>query len=144
MIGDWIKVSENNLIGKVILLNTQPSLTHYVHPGVTIQAGEILYHEHVDVFEPIPLTSEIFEKNSFELNEQDTPLFTLRVYSLDDDDIAFLQRPKGGWKLMHGKNTSSQQELFFGESKFVCMPIQYVHELQHALRLCGIGKEIVL
>jgi hypothetical protein len=31
-----------------------------------------------------------------------------------------------------------------GPDTALCLQIRYIHELQHALRLCGIEKEIVL
>lgn len=120
------------MIGDIVSVSGKP-----IHVTLaTIRAG-------IEV-KPIELTSEIFEKSGFTLNEEENPILTIRVYSLDADDVAVIQRPKGGWKFMHGNATSNQQDLFFGDGKFVCMPIQYVHELQHALKLCGIEKKVVL
>ena len=74
-------------------------------------------------FEPIPLTPELLKKNGF-------------IYN----DSPFVQ----GWEQFG-------LTLFLGGNGFritcgqnVAMVIDSVHELQHALRLCGIDKEIVL
>lgn len=78
----------------------------------------------VDNLQPIPLTGEILEKNGFEW----------RAYGvvLAGEDMALVQCGDY-WKI---KPNQYSNDTF-------CY-IWYVHELQHALRLCGIDKEIVL
>lgn len=85
----------------------------------------------------IPLTPEILEKNGFvnkkgrfmqKGNFDDPPLI---MWHLIDDKI--LGHPKSQLEIHHGE-----------ESIHVSLLCIYVHELQHALRLCGIEKEIVL
>lgn len=76
-------------------------------------------------FEPIPLTPEILEKNGFEK-------------LLDDDGIHYR------FVLIEGHTKFA---LKYARSVFQWLnPIdfKYVHELQHALKLCGIEKEIEL
>lgn len=77
--------------------------------------------------EPIPLTPEILEKNGFEKEwDEDIMLMvcdniiveTGDNYKLYKDGKMYLRR--------------------------VLAPLYYVHQLQHALRLCGIEKEIIL
>lgn len=137
MIGDWV-LAEGKLT-QVTDIDKYDGINRKWIAGC--ENGGCIWEEYI---EPISLTPEIFEKSGFTLNEEENPIFTIRVYSLDADDVAVIQRPKGGWKFMYGKETSNQQNLFFGDGKFVCMPIQYVHELQHILKVCGIDKEIVL
>lgn len=74
---------------------------------------------------PIPLTPEILEKNGFELQRDKSELGTLDTYWLGSELGAFR---------IHRLNNGDYQ---FGLAK-----ISNVHELQHALRLCGINKEI--
>lgn len=101
-------------------------------------------------FEPIPLTPEILEKNGFlqngigsdeieildpdysdetyvwqERDEYDN-LFTVSVYNLNDGI--------GNWSLEIVDSPKGKMEL----------EIKYVHELQRALRICGIEKEVEL
>ena len=66
---------------------------------------------------PIPLTAEIFEKNGFK--NIDTGL------DCDGSNIY--------WKTNNGYSINTQD-----------INLNFVHELQHALRLCGINKEITL
>ena len=85
------------------------------------------WHNRPEQFEvtiqPIPLTPEILEKNGFK-NEG-------YFGKLDIEDFHVL---------CDTKNVA----IFHNEHTDVDIPIMYVHELQHALRLCGIEKEIEL
>jgi len=76
----------------------------------------------VEYLEPIPLTPEILEKNEFSDN-----------YAVDDQSYAV----DGGGDVVGvhiiGKG-GIMDEMYF----------KYVHQLQQALRLCGIEKEIIL
>ena len=74
-----------------------------------------------DEIEPISLTSEILEKNGFVVESRDCHGKPLQYCELVD----------GLWIDISGEN--------FFEGK-----LEYVHQLQHALRLCGIEKEIEL
>ena len=71
--------------------------------------------------EPIPLTPEILEKNGFVVESRDYHGNPLQYCALVD----------GLWIDISGEN--------YFEGK-----LEYVHQLQHALRLCGIEKEIIL
>ena len=82
---------------------------------------------------PIPLTDEILEKNGMHFNEDGTG-----VYCFEEDHQFSLQI-----------STNKDKDVFRWqqtrvEQPFLCIIFHYVHELQHALRLCGIDKEIVL
>lgn len=87
--------------------------------------------------EPIPLTTEILEKNGFvskkgrfmQLGNFDNP--PLILWHLVDEPI--LGHPKNQLEIHHG-----------AENIHVSFMCHYVHELQHALKLCQIDKEIVL
>lgn len=77
-------------------------------------------------FHPIPLTPEILEKNGFFHNGDKwyTPeLFTLERWSK-------------GWSIVIACTCGD----------YVCevCTIKYVHQLQHALRLAGVEKEITI
>ena len=78
---------------------------------------------HVDELKPIPLTPEILEKNGFK-------------------DMGFFGKLEiGPWRLIC--DSGNLAVLHEGrEEEYINIPISYVHELQHALRLCGIEKEI--
>lgn len=72
---------------------------------------------------PIPLTPEILEKNGFKyINEE--PFFV-------------------GWE-QYGMVLDKRAGGGFSVSILIATPIDYVHELQHLLRLLKIDKEIEL
>ena len=74
-----------------------------------------------DDIDPIPITPEILEKNGFVKESRENHGNNLQYCILTD----------GLWIDISGEN--------FFEGK-----LEYVHQLQHALRLCGIEIEIVL
>lgn len=102
------------------------------------------------IIEPIPLTPEILEKNGFYLG-----------YTSNQEDAASqihctLPEPMWTWDEGAGSiqisfpNESDGGEMYLSDQNFdrdlhfvFCENI-YVHELQHAIRLCGEEKEIEL
>ena len=86
--------------------------------------------------EPIPLTPEILEKNGFEKQWQDN-----YEYSDDDENLNMTFFPKSS---NYTNGAYDYIDIEKGCMTINEMPIEFVHELQHALRLCGIEKEIIL
>ena len=120
MIGDILKTVFNQKIVKV--KEIKQSCIYTENNGYD-------YNE----IEPIPLTAEILEKNGFVYREAEetcaTEAFHLwilvgSIFALDDDSW---------WRSVK----DGELHVEFGG-----FPLKYVHELQHALRLCGIDKEI--
>lgn len=118
MIGDWIMINP---------------ISYYQVEQIRMEFGELrIYPKDTEVFVteneimPIPLTPEILEKNGFE--------------KWDD-----------GWCTYDQENTGIEVAWvgtilkIGGECGNLELPaVMYIHELQHALRLCKIEKEIVL
>ena len=82
----------------------------------------------VEVIEPIPITPEILERNGFQKNEM------YFVCHLDED-----------FELWYYPHLGSLRYEYNGEliAKFPDA-MNYVHQLQHALKMCGIDKEIII
>lgn len=126
MIGDW--VSLNGIPIKIQSINGPK--------------GELTINHHIYWVEdiiPIPLTPEILKRNGFVLTEVGdngiaTPRNNINRYEKHEcktkwrDIIMWYDRITKKWCL-HGINS---------------IQLNYIHELQHALRLCGIKKEIEL
>lgn len=85
-------------------------------------------------FEPIPLTAEILEKNGFDCSDKEI----IHLYFEDGDYKGYF-----ALRAMYEKETGIQKGWGFLAFN-VLVVLDYVHELQHALKLCGIDKEIVL
>lgn len=89
------------------------------------------YHE--TQVEPIPITPEILEKNGFVQNPRSK---SRRSYQICNSDV-YISWWRGRLNILF--------KPFIGHStNHVNVDGKYVHELQHALRICGIEKEIVL
>ena len=82
--------------------------------------------------EPIPLTREILEKNGF-IRDM---FYGEWQFDLDPFPFSVVQRKNNSWYL-------GREEHGIAHNREI-IDISYVHELQHALRLCGIEKEIEL
>ena len=84
--------------------------------------------------EPIPLTREILEKNGFDCSDKEIA----RFYFEDGD-----YKEHFTLRAMYEKETGTQKGWGFFAFN-VLVVLDYVHELQHALKICGIEKEILL
>lgn len=80
----------------------------------------------ISEIEPIPLTPEILEKNGFA--------------ERFDDDLVLMECEGIVMEIGNNYTRFKDGKMFLHR---VLTPLYYVHELQHALKLCGIEKEIV-
>lgn len=97
------------------------------------------YHDNVwdeKTFEPVPLTAEILEKNGFVLINN---FYRFSVQDVYDEVVVDVRISEEGCCRVDAEHCSD--EIIEAE---ISAKIWNVHELQHALRLCGIDKEIVL
>lgn len=90
-----------------------------------IAPADFCHKEWIEAIKPIPLTAEILEKNRFEKENLD---IVLRDEFTEDKLISLIKIAKGFALVTEG----------------MAIGIQYVHELQHIYKLCGIKKEIEL
>lgn len=125
MIGDWMQHANGNYFRVTRIDKWGDGSTHFAcgHPHLW---------EYNNKFSPIPLTGEILEKNGFVKQDYDgwviSEKFGRRFISYRTDYFDGLLK------------------ILYAEEPFcdLCLKIKYVHELQHALRLCNIEKEIKL
>lgn len=126
MIGDWVFVKNKPV--QVVGLTTD---------SVETTDKEGFYFE--DYFQPILLTPEILEKNGFEKKEDDEGQ---ELYSLLLGEWAITYMSIYGCPYL-----TIEDVLDYDRAHSVLNlkdSIYHVHELQHALKLCGIDKDIVL
>ena len=134
MIGDWVYGLYPN--GKryanpfcISAVDTYPTNRS---PRIVTVGGYGFQSEHL---EPIPLTAEILEKNGFEIVGREKYFLVP-----GDPSLAIKREPIIG---AHGNSFLIGH--FFEKKDFRWfIELAYIHELQHALRLCGIEKEIVI
>ena len=128
MIDDWVYNTHNRQNEQVAEIGS----------GLVMLNYNDLYE--YDEIEPIPLTSEILEKNGFLTNKHVYP-YPYYEYINEKDKL------KIGFAFPQGNRTSYKEPWVYIDSERVFiehLPCVFVHELQNALRLCGIEKEIEL
>lgn len=132
------------MIGDFVCIANRFAKVHDIDKVIGVEFIDGRY----DVFNPeeitpIPLTGDILEKNGFKLRENCTSAWdwdkgeiSIQVSGLPDvfSRQTLTIYTSGGCV---GAGFSTKRTLSD-------LSIHYVHELQHALRLCGINKEIVL
>lgn len=150
MIGDWVYYSyPNQFVTKVIDVcshGEEPFIKCQRDPKDKLYVPDKFEDFHVGILRPIPLTHEILEKNGFTKYDvghnvcgwailDDDHLHSSIPFTLTDNDF---DTEQGEYKW--GPVEDDREESFVREIG----RINYVHELQHALKLCKIEKEITL
>lgn len=126
MIGDWV-MSDNELLKVSDILRYR------------IYAYDAVEYYPIENLEPILLTGEILKSNGFELvpdSERVTKAF-IDLYDLWECEIISQQT----LRLFYDRNSKDYRLQAFGDN---ISNIYFVHELQHAMRVCGVKKEIEL
>ena len=124
MVGDWV------------LCDNTPYQIAEIGGMVCISAEQELFAALEDI-NPVPLTPEILERNGFIVKH---PESEKRTYWRDCAGQIVGHKNRG----MMYFDISGNPVKFGDFHPHFHGHIRFVHELQHALRLCGIDKEIVL
>lgn len=118
MIGDYVTVTPSDMLIQVAATHKRKVAYHACTSKLSwVREG---------LLRPIPLTREILEKNGMK--------FRTNVGWFAEDDEYFLEISTKGDNVYWTIN----------DWEYSILKLNYVHELQHALRLCEIEKEIVL
>ena len=132
MMGDWVSLFQGNPDGT----NCNVQVTFVGEYGeIGIEGCEEYTSANCNLLFPIPLTPEILEKNEFKFYCTDV----FEEWKSKDKRITIHDEeyPNSFNKWAVHVDTEDMRTMGYFE-------ITYVHELQHALRLCGINKEIEL
>lgn len=129
MIGDWVLYNDKTI-------QVEEIVTGGINPEWLCGMMEYIIQE--EDLKPIPLTNEILEKNGMHLFNRKTRNLMedcnhSDCFKEDEDNILELSLNNNGtirWSI--------------NGDEYTIIPLDYVHQLQHALRLCGINKEIIL
>ena len=117
MVGDWLYITDHPM--KKEAKQVKPE--HFLRSLVT--------------FEPIPLTTEILEKNGFELDDSND-----KEYFGVDNRVMLRDNPE----YMNTYNTWDVHIDTIDYRTIGNIELSYVHEFQHFLKLCKINKKIIL
>ena len=123
MIGDWVRIKGHLDYDKVQEIARDENMQWYI----SFACSAVLFRAYE--FEPIPLTPEILEKNGFGF-----------VKRSDRDSVW------NGWWINRGLELATA--CLDKEGNWPCyiniydsnIKCEYVHQLQHALRLCGLDE----
>ena len=110
---------------------------HLTHDGnrLSLTSDYIL-----DYLKGVPLTQEILEKNGFVHKHIDEPMkrqYWILRYAGGQVKVKF------NWNRFYFEITGVPKFVGYYCPKF-SSHLDYVHQLQHALRICGIEKEILI
>ena len=130
MIGDWV-MHDNRPKQVMTIWSNEVSLNDTSKTYGSIYADKFP----IEDISPIPLTPEILEKNGFILEQNDYVYYAIEGNKYQNY-ICVNFRHNGEPRVVEFSFVNKVQCAFNN--------IVNVHELQHALRLCGIEKEIVL
>lgn len=135
MVGDFVKIKTDD----DTFIKVQIRTLEFDIMWTNIDDDETCDAISYDDIEPIPLTPEILKKNGFLEQSEDHMRYFKSYdenYYFGFESISYYLDTKIAIVTKEGKQSSFQEKL-----EFVCT---CVHQLQHALKLCGIEKEIVL
>lgn len=123
MLGDWV-------------YNEVPCYVTAIYHNGTMDCQGDDWAISTDRVEPIPLTAEILEKNGY----TGTNFAYRMMYYSEDGRVQLFNdelmiNSNNEWRI-HIDNEDMDSILY--------CELSYVHELQHALRLCGNEKEIIV
>lgn len=135
MIGDWVLTLESTHKEKVF---AQVDAIEEGKHSILVTRECSNWFVDVDWIEPISLTSEILEKNGFRKSVS-PPGIHAKCYEINNKDEKYCLT-------IANYNEYKRLLLDIDSEDSECFNIKcdYVHQLQHALRLCGIKKEIEL
>lgn len=140
MIGDWLWCGSNyGQVAEIFTLKDELL--------ITVNNRRNKYFEEINPFEvttgaedirPIPLTTEILEKNGFKKSVS-PPGIHAKCYELNNKDKKYHLTIAN-----YNKYKRLLLDVDSEDSECFNIKCDYVHELQHALKLCGIEKKIIL
>lgn len=130
MIGDWVNMG-NPIDDKLVPTKIENIYGEEINCKTGHTSDDvptIVYGKWLRYAQPIPLTEEILTKNGWD--------FTNRKYGIYCEEDKF-----------HNVELSRDDDGFYlsiNTDEYVILRIDYVHQLQHLLQLCGVQKEIEL
>ena len=143
-VGDWVEIDHEEYGWEPARLNVCGDI------GVGAYFKDIDSDEEYDCtlcqLRPIPITPEILEKNGFTRGSSEFPIYeyTTLLGKILRATQVYLTTPQSVNVFLH--DTSIERGYYHREktSVHILRDELYVHDIQHALRLAGLDKEINL
>lgn len=124
-VGDWVRWEVYGKTYDIQITAISDTLIKGVHDGIE-------YGMKITQLSPIPIKAEILERNGFESTTKPN-VFTLTHGKLQ----LYVSKELDGWAMSF---VNFMERLYYLQ----VIRKSYIHELQHALRLAGVEKEITL
>lgn len=132
MIGDYVKYQGHIYIIEEI---SAKGWVHLIYPNTGIRVN-IISDYIIDLLEPIPLTREILERNGFTQHiTASDGYYDAPVLCMDNDDVLFHVSEDNYEDTWHVETFIDHND-----NEYVLFNLCFVHEAQHALRLCGLNE----
>jgi hypothetical protein len=131
MVGDYVRHKKTKDIIRIFEIDNDRAVINNEADGYCSERNIS-----INDIEPIPLTLDVLEKLGFS-NEGSTACVHAKCYTLSTENYKLTIADYSKYKRLLLNVDSVDAECF----NIKC---NYLHELQHALRLCGIEKEIEL
>lgn len=129
MVGDWI-TNRNGF--PMQITNVGEDYAYATFEGNEGDPWE--FDDKGDQPQPIPLTAEILEKNGFGMFKYDRWVQYYRIFG--NSVIPFVL-----YSTIGGEMLSQEVDIFSTSTNTNCgIDVNYVHEIQHALRLCRLNE----
>ena len=136
-VGDWVMVNEKprkiSVLADVWNGSNEVLVGYVAH--VYSNGHNIVFYKPIEKVNPIPITAEILEKNGFTLCEDCTSRWKKEFSSC----CVFVTAPEGYASVTVYKRVAHGHRRVIDD-----LQLNGVHQLQRALRLAGVEKEIVL
>lgn len=132
-VGDWFQARMVKCDYEDLDITPPMRVAEISSDEVMLQLGSVKHYAFVDDLQPIPLTPEILEKNGFARKD--------KYRFVNIDMLSTVE--KYGTKYYDYHNIYKKGKTY-RPIRVEADNIRYVHQLQHAMRLAGIEKEIEL
>jgi len=131
MLGDWVRRRYTTTSGREVINDFQITAIEKMTGSYYVwsEKGRECQPEQL---EPIPITAEILRKNGWKWDG----LYATRI---EDNALIEYYKYEGILRNYYLHKGGADELVFLSRPGVV-----YIHQLQHALRLCGIKKEIEL
>ena len=126
-VGDWFQARMVKWDYEDLDITPPMRVAEISSDEVMLQLGSVKHYAFVDDLQPIPITAEVLEKNGW----WKIP-YSDKIYTIEGDNYSLVYYIEG--------NVAD----FRRESDRCSITCNYIHELQRALRLVKVEKEITL
>lgn len=137
MLGDWVKAKTVDYVDGVIkyVVENKRATTAMIHQLYNQETGVLKDSLYSIQVEPIELTFAILQKNGFETDGE----AIWASFCPEDKDYALEISEPNYYDEKYGERGFWWT---VNACEYSIIKLSYIHELQHALKLCGIEKEI--